>query len=99
MAVGYSHPQEEDMFEAVEFVEDDSRSEPRETVLGEFTSEQDAVTRARDGKTQFMQTGSPGYAWWVVRRKGAAIAEFISDSKSDKEFVLDLNSGELIEIH
>lgn len=87
------------MFEAVEFIEEDSRSEPRETILGEFESEQDAVATAREGKTQFMASGSELYAWWVVRRKGAAVAEFISDSKSHKEFVLDLNSGELIEIH
>jgi hypothetical protein len=87
------------MFETVEFVEDDSRAEPRATVLGEFESEEDAVALARDGKAQFMQRGSGLYAWWVVRRKGASVAEFISDSKSDKEFVLDLNSGELIEIH
>lgn len=87
------------MFEAVEFVEDDSRGEPRETILGEFESEQEAVAMARDGKVQFLHTGSQRFAWWIVRRQGAAIAEFISDSKSDKEFVLDLNSGELIEIH
>ena len=86
------------MFEAVEFVEEDSRSEPGETIIGEFQDEQDAVAAARDGKTRFMQNGSGLYAWWVVRRKGAAMAEFISDSKSDKEFVLDLNSGELVEI-
>lgn len=87
------------MFEAVEFVEHDNRSEPTETVLGEFENEREAVTSAREGKTRFMQGGSELYAWWVVRRQGATMAEFISDSKSDKEFVLDLNTGELIEIH
>ena len=87
------------MFEAVEFIEDDNWSEPRETILGAFDSEREAVETARQGKVQFLGTGSEQFAWWIVRRQGAAIAEFISDSKSDKEFVLDLNSGELIEIH
>lgn len=87
------------MFEAVEFVEESSGAEPKETVLGEYETEREAVASARDAKSQFAQTGSENYAWWLVRRKDAALAEFISDSKSDKEFVLDLNSGELIEVH
>lgn len=87
------------MFEAVEFIEEQGGAEPRETVLGEFENERDAVTMARSGKAEFVLSGSQQYAWWVVRRQGAALAEFISDSKSDKEFILDLNSGELIEIH
>jgi hypothetical protein len=87
------------MFQAVEFVEERGATEPRETVLGEFESETEAVQAARSGKMAFLETGSQDFAWWVVRRQGAALAEFISDSKSDKEFVLDLNSGELVEIH
>jgi hypothetical protein len=38
------------------------------------------------------------YAWWLVRENGARLANFIADSNSDKEFVLDLTSGELVEI-
>ena len=87
------------MFEAVEFVEETGGAEPKVTVLGEYETEREAVASAREAKLQFTQTGSPDYAWWLVRRKGAALAEFISDSKSAKEFILDLNSGELIEIH
>lgn len=87
------------MFEAVEFVETSRGAEPKETVLGEYENEREAVASAREAKLLFVQTGSQDYAWWLVRRQGAALAEFISDSKSDKEFIVDLNSGELIEIH
>jgi hypothetical protein len=34
----------------------------------------------------------------VVRKKGATLAEFIADSKSAKEFVLDIRSGQLVEV-
>jgi hypothetical protein len=33
-----------------------------------------------------------------VRKTGARLAEFIADSTSNKEFVLDLSSGELVEV-
>ena len=86
------------MFEAVQFIEYRDVPEPEETVLGEHDEEMDAVEIARAARAQFMETGSDDYAWWVVRKKGARLANFISDSKSDKEFVLDLTSGELVEI-
>lgn len=86
------------MFEAVEFIESREHPEPSERVLGEFSEELDAVDAARVGKEAFSQTGSADYAWWIVRKKGARLANFIADSKSDKEFVLDLTSGELVEI-
>lgn len=87
------------MFESVQFVERRGEIEPVETVLGEFESETDAVSAARSGRRTFLETPSNEYAWWIVRKKGATLAEFISDSTSDKEFVLDLSSGELIEVH
>jgi hypothetical protein len=34
----------------------------------------------------------------VVRQPGARLAQFISDSRSAKEFVLDLSTGQLIEV-
>jgi hypothetical protein len=46
----------------------------------------------------FAGTASKAYAWWVVRQQGAQLAHFIADSKSDKEFVLDLTSGQLVEV-
>jgi hypothetical protein len=87
-----------DMFQAVQFVESRSQPEPAETVLGEYESELDAVAAARSGRNAFLETGSSDYAWWIVRQTGARLANFISDSTSDKEFVLDLSSGELVEI-
>jgi uroporphyrinogen-III synthase len=86
------------MFEAVQFVELRGEPEPMETVLGEFGEELVAVESARAARVAFSATGSDDYAWWIVRKKGARLANFIADSKSDKEFVLDLSSGELIEV-
>jgi hypothetical protein len=82
----------------VEFVELKGAAEPRETVLGEFGTGMGTVTTAREARTAFFETGSDDYAWWIVRKKGARLANFIADSKSDKEFVLELRSGELVEV-
>lgn len=86
------------MFEAVQFIEYRSVADPEETLLGDFDSEMDAVEVARESRESFMETDADEYAWWVVRKKGARLANFIADSKSDKEFVLDLTSGELVEV-
>ena len=86
------------MFEAVEFIEVTKEPEPRETHLGEFQQEMLAVEAARAARLRFMDTGSEDYAWWVVRKPGARLAHFIADSKSNKEFVLDLTSGQLVEV-
>jgi len=86
------------MFEAVQFIERPGLPEPVESILGEQDDEMDVVAIARKARSEFMTTGSDDYAWWVVRKKGARLANFIADSKSDKEFVLDLTSGELVEV-
>jgi len=86
------------MFEAVQFIELRDKPEPDETVLGDFGDEVDAVEAARAARFAFSETGSKDYAWWIVRKKGARLANFIADSKSNKEFVLDLSSGELVEV-
>ena len=86
------------MFEAVQFIELLGDPEPTELMLGEFETELEAVEAARAGREMFFTTGSDDYAWWIVRKKGARLANFISDSKSNKEFVLDLSSGELVEV-
>jgi hypothetical protein len=86
------------MFEAVQFVEYRGNFEPVETPLGEFDEELDAVDVARRSRDEFLQTGADEYAWWVVRQKGARLANFIADSKSKKEFVLDLTTGQLVEV-
>ncbi|MGI9608677.1 MAG: hypothetical protein ACR2NL_00130 [Acidimicrobiia bacterium] len=86
------------MFEAVEFIELRDDAEPTETLLGQFDDEMDAVEVARSARSRFMETGSDDYAWWVVRKPGARLAQFIADSKSEKEFVLDLTTGQLVEV-
>ncbi len=86
------------MFEAVQYVELKGEAEPRETLLGEYEAEMPAVNAARQARAEFFDQGSNEYAWWIVRKKGARLANFIADSKSDKEFVLDLRSGELVEL-
>ena len=86
------------MFEAVQFTELPGQPDPQEASLGAFDDEIDAVEATRDARTEFMHSGSGDYAWWIVRQQGAPLAQFISDSKSDKEFVLDLTSGQLIEV-
>ena len=91
------------MFEAVEFIEEEvapgrPAPVPTESVMGTFESEADAVTRARAARAGFMNADRTGYAWWIVREQGARLANWISDSRSDREFALDLTSGELIEV-
>ena len=86
------------MFEAVEFTEVRGREEPDQRVIGTYPDEISAVEAVRAAKTDFVETGSEDFAWWVVRQPGATLAQFISDSRSDKEFVLDLTTGQLIEV-
>jgi hypothetical protein len=86
------------MYQAVQFIELALGSDPEETVLGEFDDEVEAVESARSARVAFTSSERTEYAWWVVRQSGAQLANFIADSKSDKEFVLDLRTGELIEL-
>ena len=84
------------MFEAVEFIEIDG--ETRESLLGRFGEELDAVARGRVAREAYLLSGSDDYAWWVVREEGATVASWIADSKSDREFAVDLTTGEMTEI-
>lgn len=86
------------MYEAVQFVELQQGAQPTETILGTFKNELDAVAAARDAMNEFLASGSTRYAWWIVREEGAELASFIMDSKSRKEFVVDLRSGALTEV-
>lgn len=86
------------MFEAVEFIDRKAHpgAPPEERLLGTFPVEADAVTVARLERERF--SNSEDYAWWIVRQQGARLARWIADSRSTKEFALDLTSGELIEV-
>ncbi len=91
-------------FEAVEFIEltfqpGRPAPPPRETVIGEFESEDEAVGHARIARRAFQAAqGDVRYAWWLVRQPGSQLANWIADSASEREFVLDLRSGQLIEL-
>jgi hypothetical protein len=86
------------MYEAVEFTDVRGREEPDERVVGAFPDEIGAVEAVRAERAAFLETGSEEYVWWVVRQPGQQLAQFIADSKSDKEFVLDLSTGQLVEV-
>jgi hypothetical protein len=86
-------------YEAVESI--DPRDHPgapvAETILGTYELEDDAIAVARAAREAFLESGSLDYAWWIVRVPGMTVARWIADSSSNKEFVLDLRSGELVE--
>lgn len=88
------------MFEAVENVE--LREEPgapvQERILGSFSEETEAVEAARQARREFLASSRDDYAWWTVRTPGARLARWIADSQSDREFALDLTTGQLVEI-
>jgi hypothetical protein len=67
-------------------------------VIGTFPDELGAVEATRAAKAAYAELGSEDFAWWVVRQPGARLAQFISDSRSDTEFVLDLTADHLIEV-
>lgn len=96
--------EEEMAFEAVEFIEltfqpGRPAPPPRETVIGSFETEEEAVEHARIARRAFQKAqGDARYAWWVVRQPGSQLANWIADSASEREFVLDLRTGQLIEI-
>lgn len=86
------------MYEVVEFVEVRGHAVPSETVVGIYSEETRAVEGARGARARFLASGRDDYAWWIVRTVGKKVAAFIADSKSDKEFVLDLTTNQLVEI-
>lgn len=86
-------------YEAVENIEPRDRpgAPPEARVLGTRNSEDEAIAVAREARESFLQSGRLDYAWWIVREPGMTLARWIADSTSEKEFVLDLRSGELVE--
>lgn len=88
------------MFEVLEFIEhrDDPGLPVDERVIGIFDEEHLAVESGRTARNEFLQTKSEDYAWWLVRLPGERLARWIADSHSDREFMLDLTTGQLIEV-
>jgi hypothetical protein len=85
-------------FEAIQFIEHIGKADLDETHLGTFWDEADAVRVTRTALRKYLAEGNTEYAWWVVRVKGARLANFIVDSRSEREFMVDLRTGELLEI-
>lgn len=91
------------MFEAIEYIEiqpnlDARNPAPSERSLGVYESEEEAIAVGRSARNSLLATSAETYAWWIVRRTGARLAQWIADSHSDQEFVLDLTTGQLIEV-
>lgn len=88
------------MYEVVEHMERRDRPgmAPESRLLGKFATAADALVQGRVAWKAFESSGSDDYVWWVVKREGAELAEWIADSRSSKEYVVDLTSGQLVEI-
>jgi hypothetical protein len=91
--------QEAAVFEVVEYVEEEASGRPtglvRERSVGTFPTEAEAVLAAR--KVRKARLGTE-YAWWVVRRQGERLASWIADSRSAREFVVDLSSSKVVDL-
>lgn len=86
------------MYEAIEFVERVPGADATERVLGQAQTVDDAISAAKQAWRQFEASGVNLYAWWLVRESGETLARWIADNHSRKEFVLDITSGELLEV-
>ncbi len=90
-------------FEAVEFVEPcfgpgESFPGTLERRIGVYDAEREAITAAREAWRSHRASGSRDVAWWVVRIPGETMVQWIADSRSSMERVLDLRSHQLIEV-
>lgn len=88
------------IYEVVESIDPKDRpgAPIQEQQLGVFEDEDQAIEVARAARDAFAATGKDDYAWWIVRQEGATLARWIADSRSTKEFVLDLRTGSLVEV-
>lgn len=71
---------------------------PVERLIGTYPTAAEALDVGRKLWGDYTESGRLDYAWWVVRREGSTLAEWIADSRSSKEFVVDLRSGQLVEL-
>ncbi len=91
------------MFETIEYIEVERgrggrNPAPYQRVVGTFEVEAEAIEAGRAARSELLEKDGEAYAWWVVRKVGAPIAQWIADSHNPREFVLDLTSGELVEV-
>jgi hypothetical protein len=88
------------MYEALEYIEEEEGGVPTgtslETMLGTFESEDAAVAAARSAMIAYGDRHE--YAWWIVRRQGERIAAWIADSRSGREFLMDLSQERIVDL-
>jgi hypothetical protein len=70
----------------------------KETNLGSFVSETEAIAVARAAWLEFQKRDTRDVAWWLVKADGEELARWIADSRSPVERVLDLTTNELVEL-
>jgi len=87
-------------YETIEYVEEEVDGIPTgtsvETLLGVFESENEAVARARAARAAYGDRHE--YAWWIAREQGGRIALWIGDSRSGREFVVDVTKEEVVDL-
>ncbi len=71
---------------------------PTEIDLGEFPTEAEAVTVARASMAEYLTARRTEYAWWIVRARGQELASWIADSRTQREFMVDLTTSRLVEV-
>ena len=91
------------MFDVIEYTDvrpsiDNPNPTPLVRLLGSFESETEAVDVGRAARDAFIETERYEYTWWTVRQPESRLANWIADSHSPKEFMLDLTSGQLVEM-
>lgn len=88
------------MFEVKQSIDrkDAPGSSIEETDLGSFEALDEAISAARVARDLVMASGTDDYAWWTVKEPGAQLARWISDSRNLTEYVLDLRTGQLVEV-
>ncbi len=80
-------------YEAVQFVNRTALGPAVvEDRLGEFDHLDDAIAAARSAWTDFQPTPNRPEAWWVVRSPGSLRVDWIAESGSKEERMIDLRS-------
>jgi hypothetical protein len=91
------------MYQTVRYVEEEIEPGriapiPTEFEVGKYQTEHRAVAAARASMAEYFRAGRPEYAWWIVREEGAQLANWIADSRTRREFVVDLTTSKLVQV-
>ncbi|HDK44771.1 MAG TPA: hypothetical protein ENG94_00665 [Actinobacteria bacterium] len=87
------------VYESVQYVEEEADGHPTgvslETHLGTFATEEEAIAAARASRDAY--AGRHEYAWWIARRQGERVASWIADSRSGREFAVDVSEERIVD--